>query len=225
MAGGSVLFSENEQEVKTYHCTQLRFPPCAGYLTVTNKRLIFHGFSAGFGNSIMEKVFNSSNVETGTNSRIVNEVKIDSISGLNTFYGAKINAGKFILGIALLILAIVLFATSSRVSWSTGRRSISGFQVILGIVALGLSIWQFSKTFRRTFFCKVYSSQATGAISIGEGMGGIIGGAATFSMSALPTAQTDLMIKELGAMILDIQALGDRGVKKWQPQPTSQTTV
>lgn len=212
---GSFVRCENERDVKTYHCTQLKFPPCAGYLTVTNKRLVFHGFSSGLGGSFLEGLFRSAGNDTGTNSRIVNEVKIDSVSGLNTFYGAKINTLKFILGCILLVIAIAFFATANGTNWMTGRRETSGFKIVMGFAFAAISIWQFLRSFRRSFFIKIYSSQTTGAIAIGEGVGSVIGSAAVFSMSALPTAETDQMMQELGAMVLDIQALGDRALEKW----------
>lgn len=212
---GAFTFSVNEKEVKTYHCTQLKFPPCEGYLTVTNKRVVFHGFAPSLGQSKLSSMIDSLSSTKQTDSRIVNEVKIDSISGLSSFYGSKINYGRALLGIALAIVALVLFFTSRSTNWYTGRPQTSVFRIILGLACIGLAIWAFMRCFRRVFFLKILSSQATGAISIGEGAGGIIGGTAALSVVAMPTYETDLMIKELGAVIMDIQTLGDRGIEKW----------
>lgn len=102
--------ADDEKVVKSYHCAKVKFPRCNGYLTVTNKRVIFHGVSGG--------------------SRVEKEVTLDSVSGLDIFTGRRFNffaiilgvlsvfAGfKFIFdrymptftGILLLALAVVLF--------------------------------------------------------------------------------------------------------------------
>lgn len=217
------ILSDNEKEVTTYRCSELKFPPCTGFLTVTNKRVVFHGVSTSLGNGFLEGLL-SSGPGQSANSRIVNEVKIDSISGLNCFYGAKVNFMRAFFGVLVAILSLICFGNSRGTNWMTGRTETKGFMIFLGVALLCLALFILYKCFKRVFSLKIYSTQATGAISIGEGMGGMLGSSAAFSMIASPTPETDLMMRQLGAIIYDIQALGDRGASKWIEHFGTKTT-
>jgi hypothetical protein len=53
-------------------------------------------------------------------------------------------------------------------------------------------------------------------INIGRGSGDLIGSAAIFSVIGHPTDETDQMIYEIGAMISDLQRMGDLAVEHWK---------
>ncbi|MDR1193966.1 MAG: zinc ribbon domain-containing protein [Peptococcaceae bacterium] len=185
------VLAKEEHVVKTYHCSQLRFPSCDGYLSVTNRRVIFHGYAA--------------------ESRIVDEAQLDSVSGLSTFYGGKLKVGQLIAGIIMACVSI----------WSLAQAaSRSLFSQILptwlSVVLLGVAVLLFITCYRRMFFLKVYSSKANGSpIAIGEGYGGFGGNGAVFTVTASPTGETDAMMRELGALISDLQRMGDYGTADW----------
>lgn len=198
-------FSPEETEVATYHCSQLSFPNCDGYLTVTNNRVVFHGW--------------------GKDSRIVQEVEIQTVSGLSTFYGSKFRFGWFFLGLLFALAAILVFSNAWAESYDyyysygqSSRYSITPiYRNILTVILTILSVASFSRCKRRAFFLQIFSSQSTGSpIKIGSFPSGGIGSSAVFSIVAQPTQYTDDMMKELGAMIQDLKKLGDRGVKRWR---------
>jgi len=199
-----IVLTEEEKIVRTYLCSRLRFPSCDGYLTVTNRRVIFHGY--------------------GGDSRIVDEVPLDSVSAISTFYGTKIKIGQIITGAAFAIGSLITFAMVNSSSRSGsffgvnvnngGTNSIAvlfGFALLIsGVVLLAMSI-------KRAFVLKIYSSSANNSpIDIGSGPGGLVGNSALFSVVAQPTKQTNQMMLELGAMISDLQRLGDHGVEQWK---------
>ena len=184
-----IILSDDETVVRTYFCSQLKFPKCAGDLTVTDRRVLFHGY--------------------GNGSRIVDEVPLDAVSGISTFYGGKFSIG-YIIGGGLLTMLGIWILSMSR---SSGFMFYIGFMGMLG----GLAI--LASSYRKAFILKIYSSKASNSpINIGEGGGGIggIGNTALYSVVAEPTKYTDEMMLELGALISDIQTIGDFGIEKWK---------
>ncbi len=177
-----IVLADKEQVVRSYQCSKLRHPRCLGTLTVTNKRIIFQG--------------------RASSSRVTNEVVLDSVAGINSYYGLNVSGFGLFLALVLLILGIAFAedTAGSTIAWA----------VFLDIVILAFSI-------RRTFRLVIYSSKATGTpISIGEGARSVIGNGALFTLTAKPSADTDRMLSELGALIQDLQTLGDHAIGKWR---------
>lgn len=196
-----VILSDDERLVRSYICSELSFPKCVGHLSVTTRRVIFHG--------------------TSSNSRVVDEVALDSISGISTFYGSKILFKRIIIGLIALFASIMMIsqnvsASQQSSSWGFAATSPS-FPPLLIIAGFVVAVVCFILSHRKVFFLKIYSSKATAApIIVGEGYGGTGGNSAVYAISARPTSETDAMMKELGATINDIQMLGDLGVEQWK---------
>jgi hypothetical protein len=84
------LSESGEQIVRTYECTKLTrwlLPDTIGYLTVTNKRIVFHSSGRSF---------------TGK-SLLINEMPIEDVTGISVYQGLSINWPVFI------ILSVVAF--------------------------------------------------------------------------------------------------------------------
>jgi len=186
-----IILSDNEEVVKIYHCSEMNRPKVSGYLTVTNKRVIFHGYGKG--------------------SRIVDETQVSSISGISTFYGGYIDFT--LLKFALIGLIIGLIMCSLTTIPYVGIPVLIGYPV--GLLLIGCAIIFGMSCRRKAFFLNVYASQSSPAISVGEG-GTLGGNNAVFSLIASPTDETDLMMLELGALISDIQTQGNLAINKWR---------
>lgn len=177
-----IKLSEGETVVRTYLCSASDYPQTQGFLIITNKRLFFQGLA--------------------NKSRVVQEVALDSVSGLTCYYGRNLKVWKIVLGIILII--------ASYFSFKDRRTG-------LGIVLLIIGVLLFLFLFRKTFLLKVYSSKANGSpISVGEGPVTSTGNESLFAIQAEPTAVTDQMMDELGAMVVDLQTLGDAAIEKWK---------
>lgn len=176
----NIAMAENERLVRKYMCSSLKRPRCEGYLTVTNKRVIFHA--------------------KGTSSRVSKEIILDSVSGLDCFYGMDIRLGGIIFG-ALLAL--------------TGIFGLK-YYTLPSLVILVLGVLLILASIKRCFILSIFSSKATGApISFGTGPRSMIGNGALYSLTCSPTHDTDRMINELGALVQDLQTLGDHAIEKW----------
>lgn len=177
----NIKLAENEEVVRQYQCSNIKRPAsCIGYLTVTTKRILFEGRSAG--------------------SRISKEVVLDSVSGLDCAYGTNINLRRLILGILVVLVGL------------TGN-----FRSMWQIIILLVGVYLIITSFRKTFKLAIYSSKASSSpISIGEGIRSLFGNEAVYTLVSEPTVDTDRMLNELGAMVQDLQTLGDYAVTKWK---------
>lgn len=182
---GQHVLSPTERKLAEYKCTQLRFPKCEGRIIVTNERLIFYGH--------------------GNDSRIVNEVQINTITGLKCFYGRKPN----VLYIAFLVIIFVLFLLYVLATGVINRKPFREHILPIGVLAGGLyGLYKTNPNFFSTkvFFLEIYAQAIAPAIRIGEGqVSGFYGGKALYSIMGRPSTDTDQMMRELGAWIKAVQ--------------------
>ena len=90
---------------------------------------------------------------------------------------------------------------------------------LLGIPLVCYSLWCLYWFMRRGYLIMAIHSKS-GISSpirvVGVSWWGRINVAASFASNMAPAVDADAMFKELGAMVTDIQTLGDHGVQKWQ---------
>lgn len=91
------LSEGGETVVRTYKCTTLQrwfVPPSNGYLTITNKRVVFH----------------SSGKSLSGKSMLINEMPLEDVAGVNAYQGLSVNWLLFI-----LFTAFAYFSTQTLV--------------------------------------------------------------------------------------------------------------
>lgn len=190
-----VTLSDGEVVVKEYSCTKLKRPQCEGTLSVTNKRIVFHG--------------------QGSSSRIQKEVPLKLVSGLDTYYGVNFDFVKIILGIIIILLSFSIMGQLNQISYYTGGTTDKYFIygvlfIVLGIILIWLGV-------QPCFILSLYASGTDGApIQIGTPPMSLIGNSALYTLNARKSLETDLMMKELGAMVEELQTMGDLAVQKWK---------
>lgn len=134
-------------------------------------------------------------------TKIFQETWLSGISGVNTFIGWDISIMKIIIGVIILMMTPIALSSDS----------FSGFMVFILAVCLIIS------AFQKCFKLSLTSSGAAGTgISLGSSPTSLIGNGALMALSSRPTPETDRMIRELGALILDLQTRGDLAIKYWQ---------
>lgn len=180
-----------EKMVRTYHCTTYGFfRKKEGYMTVTNKRVIFESMDA--------------------TSRISNEVTLDSVSGFKNYYGMNISPGLLISAVIFFLFAIGMFQVATQMY----RGGIIFVFYALMLIALA-AVCGFL-AIKRSVVVSVFSSKATGTpISVGEGPRSMIGNGSVYTMVGRPTEDTGTMIREIGAMVQDLQTRGDHAIEDW----------
>jgi hypothetical protein len=105
-------------------------------------------------------------------------------------------------------------------SMFTGISSSSSISAVLFVPAVILGIYAFVRAlmfgWKPTFSLAIGSKGgANTPISISGGSG-ILNISAARALTARPADDADVMLKELGAVIIDIQTLGDLGIAKWK---------
>ena len=181
---------KDEKMVRTYHCTTYGLiRKKEGYITVTNKRVIFESVD--------------------TTSRVANEVVLDGVTGFRNYYGLSISP-------ALLVTAFIL-GMSAVSLFGTGFDFYGGNPFILpSIIMLMIAGACGFFAFKRSVVVSVFSSKASGTpICIGESPRSMIGNGALYTMVGKPTEDTGTMIREIGAMVQDLQTRGDHAIEDW----------
>ncbi|WP_234121954.1 zinc ribbon domain-containing protein [Clostridium hydrogenum] len=199
-----VALSEGEVKVKTYHCTTLKKPQGEGFVTVTNKRVIFHAFGKSGGGS----------------SKLVSEVPIETISGVRTYFGTGINIMELVLGILFSLISLFFMFNKT---WGVFSEFGSKISIIPLAIFLTLAIVFLLKFRKVSYELSVYSTGANGSpINFGDGSFGnkLTGQGAAATISAFPSEDTVELMREIGAIILDFKSMGDHAIEKWAPDIT-----
>lgn len=184
---------EKEIPVKQYHICNARSRICRlrqeGKIQVTNKRIIFH-LSGHFWS---KKVI--SHMEFG----------IDEVTGISVSNRVSFRAWDFLLG--LFIGAIVMIIGCMISNPFQTRTGILAAVIVLLIYMVLLFLYAMKPSFSILIMTKHVSDELT---YIGNRR------MAASTIEFLPGEDTDIAVRELGAVILDIQKLGDSVVEKWK---------
>ncbi|QKZ13776.1 hypothetical protein [Spirosoma sp. KUDC1026] len=200
--GVHVSLCEGEQSVKSYQCTEFesKFYGISGYgyVEVTNKRLLFQ--------------------TPGQNSKgwvgIHNEVAITEVSDIKIYKGSTFSLPMFLIGLigALIGAAIIRAGIASLTSEGVGT--------LLGLATLGYLGYLVYNWAKKDAFSIIISTRQGEAVVALAGVSPFNSGGIASSKSLIsnkPSTDTDTMIREIGAVILDVQTLGDFAVQKWNP--------
>ena len=100
---------------------------------------------------------------------------------------------------------IVEYAEIGAVFWLVGAI----------VIAIGIAI--ILSGIQKNFMLNIFSSEATGApISLGAGPVSIKGNAAAVSFRGAPARDTNRMLDELGALVIDLQKRDELAIEKWE---------
>ena len=185
-AGKAVTLASCEKTVKVYKCVKTIDPSGEGVLMLTNKRLIFF-------------------INSGKNNRMSAEMPRESFGGINYIYGKLCNKRKRTLAIALLILGAVfaVFSIFKPFIWINAM-----WRIIFGIFAglcLIISAFYLLKMFTVSFRMDIkINNPGVSFLSFGNSVFPQDNNS-QITITALPSKQTDIMLKELGAVAEDIK--------------------
>lgn len=185
-----LILADGEVIVTQYNCANVY--GARGYLTVTNKRLLFnaHNYSSS--------------------SRLSQEITLSSVSGLSSYYGYTFRFGRIIAGAIMGIMGLMYLMTSSN----SFEGSLSGMAGLILTIIAGVLIFLGIK---KSFLIAIYAKDVSlSPIVVGEGPNSFIGNSALLTLSSDRTKDTDKMLNELGAVVQDLQSMGDLAIEKWQ---------
>ena len=175
------VLAEGEVIVKKYNCANIR--GTNGYLTVTNKRLMFSSVGS---------------------SNLNQEVPLSSVSGLTCYRGTNTSWPIVIIGGLLAFIGLFTLFTGSD-------------GAALGIIGLAIGALLVYNGIQTAFMIAVYAKDVqVSPIVVGGGTKSFIGNSALIAVASKPTPETNKMLSELGALVQDLQSMGDLAIEKWK---------
>lgn len=193
-----LALAENEQVVREYKVTRMDRPRADGYLIVTNRRLIFVSESQG----------------VAGRSVLVRDTHLADVSGTTGYVGKGLSIGRVVLMIVLALIGLLLglhfwplFLILLIPAYMAWRLLLSpGSQIVLVIHARGQS-----------------ESPIALAAEQSSGFLGLFGGHTRLAGVILgPGPDAEQAVQEIGALVLDLQTLGDVAMERWaQPKVAS----
>ena len=184
--GGFVL-AENEIVIKSYLCALL------------GSGLFVNRTNTGYLIVTNQRVLYEGK---DNRSRIAMETPIETVGSIRAYNGVNFNTTLILIGAILVIYG--LFSMSNR-------------SVLTGFLALITGVILLIMSYRKAYMLSIYSnSVSSSAITVGEGPKTVFGNEAFYTLNAAPTSETNKMMSEIGALIKDVQTLGNRAIEKWQ---------
>jgi len=191
---GNVMLAEGEKAIRSYRCAGILRHKKDAFLTVTNQRVIFQG--------------------RDNDSRVTQEAAISGITGVSSYYGRVKAFGQMMVSLVLFVLSVFSFSSSTTADYYYYANSTNGGFVFLGIVLLALAVILFCQSFQKRFILTITSKETAGnPVVLGaspRNAGPVV------SVICHSTSETDRMVSELGALIHDVQVMGDNAVAKWR---------
>jgi len=197
--GQSVTPCEGEVSVKSYQCTEFNSKifgiKAKGYLEVTNKRLLFQALGKGINDW----------------SVIHNEVAIADVSEIKIYKGSSFKLLMFIIGtaIALAIASAIKTAMHSSPTFGT---------IIALAVVVGAIYWLWMNCRKQAFSLIIQTKGGSGNVVYIAGLSPFGAGTsiASKALEAFPSKDSEILFKEIGAVIQDIQNMGENAIEKWK---------
>ncbi|MBX3254146.1 MAG: hypothetical protein KF862_08410 [Chitinophagaceae bacterium] len=200
--GQSVTPCEGEVSIKSYQCTQFNSKvfgiKANGFLEVTNKRLLFQALGK----------------DISSWSVIHSEVAVADVSEIKIYKGSSFNILLLIIGIILsLFAASVIKAILSFTMNSGGLGTFISFAILVGGI-----YWFYTKCRKEAFSLVVQTKGGSGKVVSIAGLSpfGEGGSVASKALQAEPGPDSELLFKEIGAVVSDIQNLGENAIEKWK---------
>jgi hypothetical protein len=212
-----------ETIIRQYHAAVSKPHSCDVYLTVTNQRVIVSGCRLTFWG--------------GARSRIFQQVSIAGVSAVNTGYTRVTSRLWFCLYFAGLSLARYAYVCWRAAEKFTGLVPIifpnmganaNTFPLVFfnpGSVSRYFSgssfgVWgalflaaSYIQAQRWLFALQIQSAAASASITLGEGYGGK---SALLGLRGQPTGHSEVLTRELGQLVSDVQLNGDDAVRRWR---------
>ncbi len=189
----SFILAQDEKIVRQYECSSMK-----GF---------FHWIS----------FFNCKGYLTVTNQRVIfrgkgwlrsmaKEISLDSVCGFDSFNGIKINFISFLLGLLLVCNSI----TADRMSM-LGR-----IPTLLFIIEFLIGAFLITNSIKKSFFFSL-SSKLSGISPFSWGHS-VFQLFRSDNMRSAPGPDAEAMLMEIGALIRDLQTMGDEAIQKWNRQ-------
>ncbi|GMK41941.1 hypothetical protein PCCS19_50000 [Paenibacillus sp. CCS19] len=191
-----IVLADNEVVIRQYEASALDVPKAEGFVIVTNRRVIFTGSSQSI---------------TGS-GLIIRDAKIDSVTGVMAGLMRHRSFKLLIFGAILGLIGLIMtINNSSIISW-------------LMLVVGAICIYNGLRSKGILMYISILGAQTSSALSVTVEKSTLFsrvkGNDALMTVTAAgPGRNTEQMLRELGALIQDVQIMGDHALDKWRNIP------
>ncbi|NLI22013.1 MAG: hypothetical protein GX418_10760 [Clostridiales bacterium] len=196
----NIALCEGESAIRQYRIGVMKwFGSGTADVLVTNRRVIMHSQS----NYLLMM------------ASTLQEVAIDSITGISSYFGKGFKKLFLVLGIILTLLSFTLFSSFSALSRWNG--SIGPISIVPWLVLLvGVALLLMSR--RPSYLFSINAAASAEAINTSANMTGVrLSGHGTGILFTFkPTEESVTMMHELGACVMDIKSKGDYAAEVWK---------
>ncbi|MCU5379424.1 hypothetical protein OCA08_20015 [Bacillus cereus] len=197
-----IALANGETVIRKYEATQLDDPKTTGYLIATNRRLIFSGEAKGISGE----------------SVIVKDVQIDRVTGIHAFMGAGKSFAQIFSVVIITIIILLLSQISEMLYIALLFPAYTVYKLISNPWKNSVMNMVVMADNQTPSSINIAATASSGSLLAGlfSKRGTFHGDHAWLSVAAGPGKDTIVMIKELGALVLDIQAQGEHAIKNWE---------
>ena len=190
-----IALGVGEQIVKQYKVGRYTFRQGSIEVIVTNKRVIRYEESSLF----------------GMQNNQIDEINIDAVHGMYTHMKRSISIIGLVASLILIIYGIAMLSAGGRYGGYGGMQIYGFISLALAALIIFLSL----KPSLEFGLMGAIGNPALGTVVNTRGRlfrresNGVV-------FQFKPTADTTVMLKELGACVYDLKTLGDRAIEKWR---------
>jgi len=191
-----IALGTDEQIVKKYTVGRYTLRQGAIDVIVTNKRVIRYEESNWL----------------GLQSNRIDEVNIDAVHGVScTMARSASIVGLAVAGLLSIVGLLFLFGAFNS-------RRMDYTMLFMGAIFLGIAVVILVNSFRPSMVFSIQGALGSSALETSVNVLGRMFGRNNSSIifQFRPTAETTVMLKEIGACIYDLKTLGDKAIEKWR---------
>lgn len=146
--------------------------------------------------------------QNSTTANLVEEIALNEVSGVKTYYASGLNTRRLIIGILAVIVAIVGLIGSVE----------NGMEMLtLTGAGIPVALWMFLTMRKSRYLFSIHTRADSTAMTMGAKVRGRmarVGSGIAFQYE--PTKEVEAMMNEMGACIMDMKARGSAAVNAWK---------
>ena len=135
--------------------------------------------------------------------RIVLSTPVDTVGSINFISGRSVRLLRALIGL------IIAFAGMGAMS----SREMKFFGIIFGLILLAIGLLVLWSSIRKSMFLSISSNNSMPSMVIGKSN---TVSSSSYVIDGESDVQADAFMNEIGALVLDLQHMGDAAVKKWK---------
>ena len=137
-----------------------------------------------------------------TQDRIVLSTPVNTVGSINFISGNHVQKIRFIIGCIFLLAGLAAMSNKN-----------GGFMIILGLILLAIGGFLMWSSIKKSMFLCISSENSTPSMTIGKSN---TVSSSSYVIDGESDVDADVFMNEIGALVLDLQQMGDLAIQKWK---------